>query len=80
MILLQVTMKCSFLKITAIPLALSATILPVSAAGKKMNVLFITDPLYSKVVAEMKALLKKVHPVPVEGGKAVNDTKTRYCD
>jgi uncharacterized sulfatase len=40
----------------------------------------VADPHYSKVVAEMKALLKKVHPVTVEGGKAVNDTKTRYCD
>lgn len=38
------------------------------------------DAKYADVVAQMKALLKQVHPVPVEGGKAVKDTKKKYCD
>jgi len=37
-------------------------------------------PGYEKVVQEMKALLKKVHPVPVTGGVAVEDTRARYCN
>jgi len=31
-------------------------------------------------VKEMKELLKKVHPVPVEGGKAKEDTRKSFCD
>ncbi len=38
------------------------------------------DPRYAAVVAEMKALLRKVHPVPVEGGKADPDTRGKYCE
>lgn len=33
------------------------------------------NPAQSTTVAEMKALLKKVHPVPVEGGKSVEGAK-----
>ncbi len=35
---------------------------------------------YAKVQAEMKALLKKVHPVPVEGGNADPDARKKYTD
>jgi len=35
---------------------------------------------YADVVARMKALLKQVHPVPVEGGKAGPDTRKKFCD
>ena len=38
------------------------------------------DPAYKNVVTQMKTLLKKMHPVPVEGGKAVPDTRERYCN
>ena len=38
------------------------------------------DPAYSRVVNDMKALLKKVHPNPVTGGKAVADTRTLFCN
>jgi uncharacterized sulfatase len=38
------------------------------------------DAKYADVVAQMKALLKKVHPVPVEGGKAVAGTKEKFCN
>jgi len=38
------------------------------------------NPLYAGVVKEMKELLKKVHPVPVEGGKAKEDTRKSFCD
>lgn len=38
------------------------------------------NPFYADVVKEMKALLRKVHPVPVTGGIAVPDTRSRYCD
>ncbi len=34
------------------------------------------DPAYAGIVKDMKALLKKVHPNPVTGGKAVADTRT----
>ena len=37
-------------------------------------------PGFAKIEAEMKALLKKVHPVPVEGGKADPDTRKKYTD
>jgi iduronate 2-sulfatase len=39
-----------------------------------------TNPLYAEVVKEMKELLKKVHPVPVEGGKAIPETRTKFSD
>jgi len=39
-----------------------------------------SDAKYAEVVAQMKALLKQVHPAPVEGGKAVKDTKKKFCD
>jgi uncharacterized sulfatase len=35
---------------------------------------------YAEVVAQMKALLKQVHPERVAGGKAVPDTRERFCD
>jgi len=35
---------------------------------------------YAEVVAQMKALLKQVHPVSVKGGKAVPDTKAKFCN
>jgi len=38
------------------------------------------DPKYKEVVSQMKALLKKVHPTPVEGGKAIAETKAKYCN
>ena len=39
-----------------------------------------TDPAYAEVVIRMKALLKKVHPFPVEGGNAVADTKILFSN
>jgi uncharacterized sulfatase len=39
-----------------------------------------SDPKYASVVSEMKALLKAVHPAPVEGGKAVADTRVKYSN
>ncbi len=39
-----------------------------------------SNPTYSEVVRQMKALLHKAHPVPVVGGKAFQDTKKRYSD
>jgi iduronate 2-sulfatase len=38
------------------------------------------NPVYTDVVRQLKELLKKVHPVPVEGGKAVEDTRSKFCD
>jgi iduronate 2-sulfatase len=38
------------------------------------------DPEYSAVVSEMKSLLKAVHPRPVEGGKAIADTRAKYSN
>jgi len=38
------------------------------------------NPQYAEVVRQMKSLLKKVHPSPVEGGKAVSDVKTKFID
>jgi uncharacterized sulfatase len=46
---------------------------------KELNNL-ATDPRYQGVVSQMKSLLKKVHPVPVEGGKAMPETKERFCN
>lgn len=39
-----------------------------------------TDPRYHEVVTQMKSLLKKVHPAPVEGGKAIAETKAMFCN
>ncbi len=39
-----------------------------------------SDPAYAGVVKKMKALLKEIHLVPVTGGKAVSDTRARYCN
>jgi hypothetical protein len=39
-----------------------------------------TNPIYANVVKEMKEWLKKVHPVPVEGGKAIADTRKKFSD
>lgn len=39
-----------------------------------------SDAKYADVVAQMKALLKQVHPAPVSGGKAIKDTKKKFCD
>ncbi|HBE43428.1 MAG TPA: iduronate-2-sulfatase [Bacteroidales bacterium] len=38
------------------------------------------DPAYAGIVKDMKALLKKIHPNPVTGGKAVADTRIRFCN
>ena len=38
------------------------------------------DAKYADVVAQMKALLKQVHPAPVQGGKAEPGTKAKFCD
>jgi iduronate 2-sulfatase len=38
------------------------------------------DPAHAEVVASMKALLKRVHPTPVKGGKAEPDTRAKYSD
>ena len=38
------------------------------------------DPKQAAVVAEMKALLKKVHPQPVTGGKAKKGTRAAFSD
>jgi hypothetical protein len=38
------------------------------------------DSKYAEVVQQMKTILHKVHPKPVTGGKAVADTKERYCN
>jgi uncharacterized sulfatase len=38
------------------------------------------DAAHADVVKEMKALLKAVHPVPVSGGKAIAETKARFCN
>ena len=38
------------------------------------------DPTQAQTVAQMKALLKKAHPAPVEGGKAVPDTKAKWSN
>lgn len=35
---------------------------------------------YAGVKKQMKALLHKIHPVPVEGGNAVGDTKEKYSN
>jgi iduronate 2-sulfatase len=35
---------------------------------------------YAEVVDRMKALLKKMHPAPVQGGRADPDTRKKYCD
>ena len=39
-----------------------------------------SDAKYADVVAQMKALLKQVHPAPVSGGKAVANTKQKFSD
>ena len=39
-----------------------------------------SDPKFADVVKKMKALLKLVHPVPVEGGTAVPDTRARFVN
>lgn len=46
---------------------------------KELNNL-AADSKYKEVVLQMKALLKKVHPTPVEGGKAIAETKVKYCN
>jgi len=38
------------------------------------------DAKYADVVAKMKGLLKKVHPVSVTGGKAEPNTRAKYSD
>ncbi len=38
------------------------------------------DPAHADVVKEMKALLKIVHPQPVQGGKAAADTRARFSN
>jgi uncharacterized sulfatase len=39
-----------------------------------------SDAKHADVVKEMKALLKQMHPKPVQGGKAEPDTKSKYCN
>ena len=38
------------------------------------------DAKYADIVAQMKALLKQVHPARVTGGKADPDTKKKFSD
>jgi iduronate 2-sulfatase len=38
------------------------------------------DPQYAGIVIEMKDLLRIVHPVPVQGGKAVSDTRAKFSN
>jgi uncharacterized sulfatase len=38
------------------------------------------NPKYAEIIKEMKILLKNIHPVAVEGGKAIPDTKARFID
>jgi iduronate 2-sulfatase len=38
------------------------------------------DPEYAEIVKEMKALLKIIHPQPVEGGRAVSDAREKYSN
>jgi len=38
------------------------------------------DTKYADIVVQMKALLKQVHPAPVQGGKAEHGTKAKFCD
>lgn len=38
------------------------------------------DPKYADIVKEMKVLLRAVHHGPVEGGKAIADTRAMFCD
>jgi iduronate 2-sulfatase len=38
------------------------------------------DPQYAAVVAQMKALLKQVHPAPVSGGKAAPGTRDKFSN
>jgi iduronate 2-sulfatase len=38
------------------------------------------DARYADVVARMKALLKQIHPAPVQGGKADPDTREKFCN
>jgi len=38
------------------------------------------DTDFNDVVKNMKALLHKVHPIPIEGGRAAEDTRMRYID
>ena len=38
------------------------------------------DAKYADVVAQMKALLKQVHPAPVQGGKAQPSTRDKFCN
>lgn len=40
----------------------------------------VANPKYSGIVEEMKKLLRKVHPQPVEGGKAIADTKEKFSN
>jgi uncharacterized sulfatase len=39
-----------------------------------------SKPEFASVVKEMKQLLKKVHPLPVEGGKAMENTKEIFSN
>ncbi len=39
-----------------------------------------SNPEYAGVVKKLSALLHKHHPHPVTGGKALPDTKKRFCD
>jgi iduronate 2-sulfatase len=38
------------------------------------------DAKYADMVAQMKTLLKQVHPAPVRGGKAEPGTKQKFCN
>jgi arylsulfatase A-like enzyme len=39
-----------------------------------------TDPHYAPMLAEMKTLLKRVHPVPVSGGTAEPRTRDKFSN
>jgi uncharacterized sulfatase len=38
------------------------------------------DPEYAGIVNEMKTLLRNIHPQPVQGGKAVDNTRLRFSN
>jgi hypothetical protein len=38
------------------------------------------DPGHAEVVSAMKSLRKRIHPAPIQAGKAAPDTRAKYCD
>ena len=70
----------------------TAGVTPSGTSGRKGEELYDQDndpqelhnlaalPKYAATVAEMKALLKQAHPVPVQGGKAEPGTRARFSN